>query len=202
MIKLLKSLSLRWTLAVVLIVAGLALTIVFGLRAFRSFQEVRYIREQGLDVGTADLDAIRGWMTIGFIGVAYGVPEEYIFAELDIPYERRNQHETLGHLSREYRLGKPPLAEDLVKEAILKYRENPVATGLDDVRPWMSLRYIANSTGVPEDYLFEQLGLPQAGNEGKPLDRLDDEYKFGGRREIVEAVEAALADYEANHESE
>jgi hypothetical protein len=183
--------------AAALIVVGLGLTAFFGARAVRSFRQVQYIRQQGLDVGAANLDAIRPWMTIRFIGVAYGVPDEYIFAELEIPYERRNQHETLGRLNQEYRLGRPPRAEELVKQAILKYRQNPVATGLDDVRPWMSIRYIANSTGVPEAYLFEQLSLPQAGNEGKPLDRLAHEFGFGGRREIVEAVKAALANYEA-----
>ena len=43
--------------------------------------------------------------------------------------------------------------------------------------------------------IFEQIGLPAAGNESKPLDRLDHEFKFGGRREIVEAVKEALAQY-------
>jgi hypothetical protein len=59
----------------------------------------------------------------------------------------------------------------------------------------MSIRYIANSTGVPEEFLFERIGLPAAGNESKPLERLDHEFKFGGRREIVEAVKEALAQY-------
>ena len=33
------------------------------------------------------------------------VPEEYIFAQLEIPYNRRNSHETLGRLNEEYTMG-------------------------------------------------------------------------------------------------
>lgn len=192
----------RWQLlAIVLVLVGLGLVIIFGIRSYRSFQTMRYIQEQGLDAGTADVDAIQPWMTIRFVAVAYAVPQEYIFAELDIPFDRRDSNAILGDLNRKYDFGRPaergePPILDKVREAILAYRANPVATGLrDDVRPWMSVRYIANSTGIPEAYIFEQIGLPAAGNESKPLDRLDHEYKFGGRREIVEAVKEALAEY-------
>jgi hypothetical protein len=201
MLSFFKSLTKLQILAIVLVLVGLGLVIFFGLRSYRSFQAMQYIRDEGLDTGTADVDAIRGWMTIRFVAVAYGVPQEYIFAELDIPFDRRNSNDTLGHLNQEYDFGRPaergePPILDKVQEAILAYRANPVATGLrEDVRPWMSIRYIANSTGIPEAYIFEQIGLPAAGNESKPLDRLDHEFKFGGRREIVEAVKEALAQY-------
>ena len=201
MISFLKSFT-RWQLlAIVLVLVGLGLVVIFGIRSYRSFQTMRYIHEEGLDAGTADVEAIRPWMTIRFIAVAYAVPQEYIFAELDIPFDRRDSNATLGDLNRKYDFGRPadqdePPILDKVREAILAYRANPVATGLrDDVRPWMSIRYIANSTGIPEAYIFEQIGLSAAGNESNPLDRLDHEFKFGGRREIVEAVKEALAQY-------
>ena len=201
MISFFKSLT-RWqVLAIGLVVVGLGLVVFFGMRSYRSFKAMRYIQEQGLDVGTADVDAIRSWMTIRFIAVAYAVPQEYIFAELDVPFDQRDSNDTLSHLNQKYDFGRPieprqPPILDEVREAILAYRANPVATGLrEDVRPWMSIRYIANSTGIPEEYIFEQIGLPAAGNESKPLDRLDHEFKFGGRREIVEAVKEALAKY-------
>lgn len=204
MISSLKSLTKLQILAIVLVVVGLGLVIFFGVRSYRSFQTMQYIRQQGLDVGSANVDAIRPWMPIRFIAVAYGVPQEYIFAELGIPFEQRNSNDTLGHLNQKYDFGRPakagePPIVDKVRQAILSYRANPVATGLEeDVRPWMSIRYIANSTGIPEEYIFQQLGIPAAGNEGKPLDRLDQEYKFGGRREIVDAVKRALAQYGGN----
>ena len=163
---------------------------------------MQYIREQGLDLGTADVEAIRPWMPVQFVAVAYGVPQEYLFAELGIPFDQRNSHDTLGNLNLKYDFGPPgargaelPLL-DKVRQAIIQYQANPVATGLkEDVRPWMSIRYIANSTGIPEEYIFQQLGIPVDGNEGKPLDRLDDEFNFGGRREIVDVVKRVLAQY-------
>lgn len=197
-----KSLSKMQILAIVLVVVGLGLVIFFGLRSARSFREMKYIREQGLDQGTANVEAIRPWMPVQFVAVAYGVPQEYLFAELDIPFDQRNSHDTLFNLNRKYDFGWPsergqePPIIDKVREAIIKYQANPVATGLkEDVRPWMSIRYIANSTGIPEEYIFQQLGIPVDGNEGKPLERLDQDYKFGGRREIIDAVKQALAQY-------
>lgn len=200
----LRSLSKIQILAIVLIVLGAGLVVHFGLRSFRSFREMQYIRTHGLDVGTADVDAIRPWMTIRFVAVAYAVPQEYLFAELDIPFERRNSNELLYHLNQKYEFGRPTADHQLpildkVRAAIVQYRENPVATGLkEDVRPWMSIRYIANSTGIPEEYIFEQINLPAAGNENKPLDRLDHEFDYGGRRAIVEAVKNTLAKYGGN----
>ncbi|MBI1877133.1 MAG: hypothetical protein HYR94_02670, partial [Chloroflexi bacterium] len=170
----------RWIFALVLVILGLVITTYFGLRAVRSFQQLRYIHEQGLDRGIASVDAIRPWMTIRFIAVAYAVPEEYLYSALAIPFERRNADQPLGELNRIYHFGLSPNSTELAiidkaRAAITAYRANPVATGLRDVRPWMSVRYIANSTGVPVDYIFKQLSAPRAGNEDKPLDLLSDE---------------------------
>jgi hypothetical protein len=193
----------RYTLALALIAVGLLLVIVFGARSFRAYQELRYIREQGLDRGTASVEAIQPWMTIRYVAVAYAVPEEYIFAQLGIPFVRRNSNETLGHLDREYQLshpapGEPPGIMALVADAILAYRENPVATGLDDIRPWMTIRYIANSTGVPESYLLEQLGIgAENDHAARPLDELAESLHYeGGPRALTDAVQAALRRYE------
>lgn len=193
----------RRTLAILLIVIGLVVTTIYGLRSVQSYQQLQYIRAQGLDDGTANVEAIQPWMTIGYIAVAYAVPEEYIYAELDIPFDRRNQHQTLGDLNRQYRLGRPeageaPVIMQRVQAAILAYRENPVATGLDDIRSWMTVQYIANSTGVPAEYLFEQLDIPAEGNAFKPLDVLAREVKFReGPRGLSEAIKTALNQYEA-----
>lgn len=187
-------------LALLLVIVGLSLVVHFGIRSYHSFREMQYIHKQGLDVGMADVEAIRPWMTVRFIAVAYAVPQEYIFAELNIPFEQRNSQETLHDLNQKYNFGPPadnhePPIIDRVRQAILQYRANPVATGLkEDVRPWMTIRYIANSTGIPEEYIFQQIGLPATGNQNKPLDRLDQEFHYD-RREIVEVVKNALAQY-------
>jgi hypothetical protein len=192
----------RKVLAALFIVIGLALIFFFGSRAFRAYRELQYIREQGLDRGVASVEAIRGWMPIRYVSVAYAVPEEYIFDYLGIPFTERSSNDTLGHLNRVYRFGDSgpgePAIVDRVAEAILAYRENPVATGLDDIRPWMTIRYVANSTGVPEAYLLEQLGLDAGHNHPvMPLHDLADVTRYkGGPRGLIEAIKMALARYE------
>jgi len=189
--------------AAVLIVLGLIITGHFGLRAIASFRQLQFIHEQGLDRGTASVEAVSPWMTIRFIAVAYAVPEEYLYSQLNIPFERRNADRPLGRLNNDYRLGQSPNGRDpaivdQVKAAILAYRANPVVTGLRDVRPWMSIRYIANSTGVPETYIFEQIGAPKDGNESKPLVILSGDLHYrGGPHALAHDIQRVLAEYEA-----
>jgi hypothetical protein len=141
-------------------------------------------------------------MTIRFIAVAYAVPEEYLYNALAIPFDRRNADQPLGELNRIYHLGFSPNSTELAiidqaRAAITEYRANPVVTGLRDVRPWMSVRYIANSTGVPEDYIFTQLGVPSAGNESKPLDILSDELHYrGGPRALADDIQRVLEQHQ------
>ena len=192
-----------YTLALLLIALGLALVVMYGARSLHSYREFQYIRAQGLDRGTASVEAIQPWMPIRYVAVAYAVPEEYIFAQLGIPYDRRNSNTTLGRLNREYNLngsadGDHPVIVDRVAAAIEAYRANPVVTGLDDVRPWMTIRYIANSTGVPESYLLEQIGVgPEGDHAVMPLDRLAEITHFqDGPRGLTVAIRGALRQYE------
>ena len=188
----------RLLLAITVILIGLAVAAFFGVRSVQSFRQFQYIRQQGLDRGTASVDAIRPWMTIRFIAVAYAVPEEYLYSALQIPFERRNADQSLGELNRIYDLGLVSNSTEMViidraRAAIAEYRKNPVATGLRDVRPWMSIRYIANSSGIPESDIFAAVGLPSAGNESKPLDLLSKEQHYpGGPRALSEAIQAVL----------
>jgi len=66
------------------------------------------------------------------------------------------------------------------------------------VRPWMTIRYIANSTGVPESYLLEQLELP-AEHESypfQPLDKLADTLAYpGGPQALLDKVQQSLNEY-------
>jgi hypothetical protein len=192
----------RLILTFLVIAVGLSIAGFFGARSVRSFREIQYIRQQGLDRGTASVQAVRPWMTIRFIAVAYAVPEEYLYSALGIPFDRRNANKPLGELNKDFQLGNMPATNELVivekaRAAIAEYRANPVVTGLRDVRPWMSVRYIANSTGVPIEYLFTQLGVAQTGNEDKPLDLLSEQEHYkGGPRAITEAVQQALSAHE------
>ena len=191
----------RW-LTAVFIVGGLALIIVYGVRTYFSFRQMQYVQAQGLEDGTASLDAIRPWMTMSYIAVAYAVPEEYIYSQLDIPFERRNRRESIRDLNRQYRLGRNEEEHTLqieiaIREAIEAYRENPVTVHLKDIRDWMTIRYISASTGISERYLFAAIDIPQEdSNEFKELRRLAREYQVRGRDTLERAVEEALANHE------
>lgn len=200
----------QWqTLAILLIVAGAVIISLYGLRSLRSFREFQYIREQGLDRGTARIEAIRPWMTVRYVAVAYAVPEEYLFAQLDIPYNRRNSNEILGRLNDEYQMGQSadgttPRIVELVAQAILDYRANPEPTGLRQVRPWMTLRYIASSTGVPATYLLEHIGIDAARASEidatvRPLDQLSAELHFpGGPEAFLQMLQEAIDAYDTD----
>jgi len=189
----------RLLLTIGVIAIGLAIAGFFGIRTVTSARQLQYIRQQGLDRGSASVDAIRPWMTVRFIAVAYAVPEEYIYSALDIPFDRRRPDNSLGEINKEFQMGNSPTDNELViigkaKAAINAYRANPVATGLRDVRPWMSIRYIANASGVAEQAIFDAIGIPATGNEDKPLDLLGKEQHYpGGPKALVDAVTAALA---------
>ena len=154
----------RQLLKVVLVLVGLGLVFHFGGRTLESYRQVRYVQEQGFDTGDADVNAIRPWMTIHFVAAAYAVPQEYIYAELGIDSTRRRRNIDIRHLNEDLRLGRSenghyPAVIDRLRQIILAYRENPVVTGLADVRGWMTLEYIANSSGIPTTTIIDELGL-------------------------------------------
>jgi len=220
--------------AIWIVFLGLWLMFFFGTRTLRAYRELEYAREQGLLNGTASVDAIQPWMTIRYIAVAYAVPEEYIYVKLDIPFDRRSARDPLGRLGRqrpsnESASTNPRAAPQADRDAIVRqmqaivlaYRENPVAPGLRDIRPWMSLAYIANSTGVPIDYLIATLDrmaieiqatefagrddapprlhteLDTEENRYKPLELLRDELHYpDGPKRMLDVVRDALDTYE------
>ncbi len=187
-----------------LIVIGLVVTVLFSLRSIRSFRQLQYIQQEGLDRGTASVDAIQPWMTIRFIAVAYAVPEEYLYSALDVAFDRRNADRPIGHIQPVLPTpssGPPPtpvpdfgaVIVERAKAAVLAYQADPVATGLRDIRPWMSLRYISNSGGIPLGEIFTKTGLSSTLDPDKPLEMLAAEEEYpGGPRGLVEAVAEAL----------
>ena len=192
------SLFSRRSLTILLIVLGLGMVVFYGVRTMRSFRQVRYIQEAGFDTGDADADAIRPWMTIHFLTSAYGVPEDYVYAELGLERENARSDSSIRWLNRELRLGPPvdgesPPIIDLLSEIIQQYRANPVQVELNDVREWMSIAYIANSVGMAEADLIEQLSLDPAVSRYKPLNVIAEEIRYaGGPRALVDAVKELL----------
>ena len=149
-----------------LIVLGLGLIIHYGNQTAKSYRHLRFIQEQGFESGTAELDAIRPWMTIHFVAAAYAVPKEYIYAELDMDVSGHRRDIGLQSLNHELRLGRSPNGPypaviDHLKRIINDYRANPVVTGLSDLRGWMTLEYVANSSGVPAVTIVRKLRLDE-----------------------------------------
>jgi hypothetical protein len=208
MLNKLKSISKIQILALVLIIIGLGLVIRYGIGAYNAYRTMEYARVNNFEAGNPDPDLIRPWMSMRYVAVAYTVPQEYLFFELGIPMERRNSEVPLDDLNEEFKFGRleggdgrPHLViMDKLKEAISSYRENPVPTGLREggVRPWMNVQYIANSTGIPAEYIFEQLGLPMDGYAYMLLDRLSDETHYpGGPKALFDHLQQIVDTYEA-----
>lgn len=86
------------TFAIALVLVGLLLVGMFGLRAFRSFAG---IRQRGLGAGPAGVEQIRGWMTLPYVADLYDMPVEEIFAELGIA-QAGNEQLSLEQLSAQY----------------------------------------------------------------------------------------------------
>lgn len=191
---------LRLLVTIIVIALGLGIAGFFGIRTVTSARQFEYIRRQGLNNGSASVDAMRPWMTVRFIAVAYAVPEEYIYSALGIPFDKRRPDSSLGAINKQFEFGQTAtnglVVIDKAKTAINDYRANPVATGLRDIRPWMSIRYIANSSGVPEQEIFTAIGIPATDNEYKPLDLLEKEQHYpGGPKALFDAVTKALAQH-------
>ena len=75
----------------------------------------------------------------------------------------------------------------------------PGVTDVGLIRGWMTIPYIAAAYEAPEAYLFEQLGIPQEGNQDKSLRRLNFEYFAGESGAILEAVKAAIRRYQVEY---
>jgi hypothetical protein len=190
-----KSISKIQILALVLIVVGLGIMIPKGLGMLDFYKEVQYAREHNFKAGNLSPDLLRPWMTIRYISVAYAVPQKYLFDAAGIQPKKENSMIALNRLNNHMRLGTVngrPTLMNTVGEAIIKYRANPVITGLIEkqVADWMSVQYIANSTGIPAESIFHDLGVPMDGNAYLPLGVLSGEVNYvGGPKALVAALQ-------------
>jgi hypothetical protein len=105
-------------LAPLLIAAGLLLAIVFGIRATHAFMNMR---QAGFHPQAANVEDIRGWMTVPGLAQAYHVPERAIFQQIGVP-QQGNQHSCLNALNNRYFPGQPGEVISRVRQGISQLR--------------------------------------------------------------------------------
>jgi hypothetical protein len=77
----------------------------------------------------------------------------------------------------------------------------PGTTDVEAIRGWMTVPYIAAAYGVPEEYIFEQIGIPVEENQKKSLAQLNRKYAFGEKGVMVNTVKTAIKTYQEEHPS-
>lgn len=195
LIQRIRSLNRVQWLAIALIVIGVMIMIPKGRGMADFSRDAEYAAKNNFAAGNLSTDLLRPWMTIRYISVAYAVPQEYLFEATGIQPKRETSMLSIARLNQQMQLGQvndQPALMDTIKQTIEAYRANPVVTGLIEqhVEDWMTVQYIANSTGIPAEEILQTVGLPVEGNANKPLGFLSDEMNYtGGKSALVDAVQ-------------
>jgi hypothetical protein len=190
-----KSISKIQIVAGLLIVIGLAIMIPKGLGMLDFRREAEYAHQNNFEAGNPSPDLLRPWMTVRYISAAYGVPQKYLFEYANIRPGKETSMLSIKRLNGQHRLGEkngqPQLLETM-RQAIIQYRANPVVTGLieQEVEDWMTIQYISNSTGIPMEEIFKEIGIPQDGHAYQPLGFVSDQVNYpGGPSALNKAVQ-------------
>ena len=109
-------------LVTILIGLGIIFVGIFGLRTAHAFRKFREHRPPPPPFETGqpatDVELIRDWMTIPFIGRMYHVPPQIIFEALGITKNKVNEEKSLKQLNDEYFPNQPNVILDLVKATV------------------------------------------------------------------------------------
>jgi hypothetical protein len=109
----------------ILILIGLAMVILFGMRAFHSFRRIPH-HPPPPNPALVGVDEIRGWMTVDYIAHFYQVPEDFLFEQLGVP-PGPNRQKSLSEINRQYFAGQPAYVLEHVKAAILLWQaQHPI----------------------------------------------------------------------------
>ena len=124
-------------LIIILIVIGLLITLLFGMRALRAFGVLRHHRFP--PPMETDVELIRGWMTIPYIAHVYGVPDEILWESLGSPPMKPDQarRTDLYHLNQQLFPGQQLEVMSRVKQALLDFqaRHPPPPLGVKTPAP-------------------------------------------------------------------
>ena len=111
-------------IVLVLIILGLVITVLFGMRLTRSMRGVQF-RRMPPPVST-DVDEIHDWMPIPYIAKVYGVPESYLYEQAGIPHNAHRK-DSLLQLNEQYFSAQPGIVLEKVKAAVLEFQQTPPA---------------------------------------------------------------------------
>jgi len=181
-----------------LVVLGIAIMIPRAWDMLDFYKKVRYAQQHNFQAGNPSPDLLQPWMSTRYIAATYAVPQGYLFEAMNIQPKRETSLMSIERLNRELGLGTlngQPVLLGSVRATIVAYRANPVATGLLErkVENWMTVQYIANSTGIPAQDIFEAIGLPMEGNAHKPLGLLSREVDYpGGSQALTNAIQKVV----------
>jgi hypothetical protein len=185
---------IQW-LAMALILVGVTIMVPKAKGMFDFYKEVQYAADHNFASGNVSPELLRPWMSIRYIAVAYAVPQQYLFDAAGIKPKKETSMIALNRLNQQMGHGKgngQPVLMKTIQDAIVAYRANPIVTGLLEkhVEEWMTVQYIANSTGVPAETILQAINLPLDGNAHKPLGFLSDEVDYpGGPKMLIAAVQ-------------
>lgn len=107
----------RWIIVIVMVL-GLCLTLIFVVRAARSFTRLRHMQ---MRPSASNVNDLRGWMTIPHIARMYRVPEDVLFEALGLPAGDTYRNRSLYDINQEFFPNQPRLGLEKVKNAILGY---------------------------------------------------------------------------------
>lgn len=108
-----------------IIILGLIIVVVFGLRTARAFRQFHGHRPPPpfIDHVETDVELIQDWMTIPYISITYRLPPNLIYETLEIP-PRGNEKKSLKQLNDEYFPEAPGIVLNKVKAAIKANQAN------------------------------------------------------------------------------
>jgi hypothetical protein len=113
------------TLTIGLIVLGLIAVVFFGMNTIRAFKHMHGrnpFKGKPPSANQTDVELIRDWMTIPYIGDTYEVPPDALFFGLGIPLEKQNGKKSLKQLNDEYFPDQPGVVILQVKESIKAFQ--------------------------------------------------------------------------------
>lgn len=82
---------------------------------------------------------------------------------------------------------------------IRRNHSRPGATDVQLIQDWMTVPYIARAYTVPEDYLWQGLGIPAEGNRRRSLRILDRLYAGSQPGYFLNQAKGLILEYQAQH---